>query len=68
MLRYHALAHCVLAVACTRIECAWAAYIDAVAGVNHDREMDAVLRHGAKLLEPVARILFPEFTEVPYAK
>jgi len=63
-----ALASRVLVVAKTRIECAWSAYIDAVPGENHDREQDSVLQDGSKLLERIARVLFPRFEGVPYAK
>ena len=68
IIRVRALATCVLVVAQTRIECAWSVYIDAVPGHNHDHEYEAVLRHGAKLSESLARHLFPEFTDVPYAR
>jgi hypothetical protein len=65
----HELARKVIAVAKTRIEGAWAAYIDAVPGENHDNEEDVVLRNGAKLYEPIARALFPRepFKTLPYA-
>ena len=66
-IRRHELAMRVIAVAKTRIEGSWAAYIDAVPGDNHDRETPAVLERGAKLREPVARVLFPELEGVPYA-
>jgi len=63
----HALAQRVLAVARTRVECAWAAYIDAVPGYDHGAESEAVLDHGDKLPERIARTLFPLFDAVPYA-
>ena len=65
--RKRALAMRVLVVAQTRIEFAWSAYCAAVAGYNHADEQHAVLDHGDKLPENVARALFPEFTGVPYA-
>ena len=65
-IRVHALASRVLVVAQTRIEGTWSAYCDAVPGMNHDVEYDAVLRHGDKLLKEIAIILFPGFKEVPY--
>lgn len=68
MMRYRALARCVLAVAETRAEGTWAAYCDAVPGKNHENELEPVLNQGAKLTEDVARVLFPYFREVPYAK
>jgi len=65
--RHRALARCVLAAAQTRIEFAWGAYIDAVPGISHRDEFEEVLRHRDKLPEAVARILFPQFRDVPYA-
>jgi hypothetical protein len=59
--------HRVLAVARTRIEGAWSAYIDAVPGQNHDEEQGRVLEWGAKLPKDVARNMFPEFDDLPYA-
>lgn len=67
IVRRRALARRVLVAARTRVECAWAAYIDAVHGHDHDYEVRAVLDHGDKLPEEVARVLFPQFKEVPYA-
>ena len=64
--RRGALASRVLVVARTRIEGAWSAYCDAVPGRNHDYEQAAVLQHGDKVPESVARYLFPEFLGVPY--
>ena len=61
------LSQCVLAVAKTRIEGAWSAYVDAVPGYYHEAEADAVMSRGAKLPEPVARAVFPQFKDVPYA-
>ena len=65
--RTHALASKVLVVATTRIEGTWAAYCDAVPGDNHTKEWPAVLSNGDKLMEEVARVLFPGFKEIPYA-
>ena len=58
----------ILAVAKTRVEGAWAAYIAPVPGMNHDNEYQEVLRSGNKLLEEVARCLFPCFNDIPYAR
>lgn len=63
-----ALAQRVLAVAHTRIEGTWSVYIDGVPGIRHDLEVTAVLDHGEKLEESIARILFPIFDSVPYAE
>lgn len=68
LVRRRALASRVLVVARTRVEAAWAAYVDAVPGQNHDRELEAVLDHGDKLEENIARCLFPEFKAIPYAR
>jgi hypothetical protein len=65
---HRALAARVLVVAVTRIECAWKAYIDAVPGQNHRKEFEMVASNGVTLDEEVARVLFPEFKEVLYAK
>lgn len=62
------LAQHVLCVAHTRMEGAWTAYCDHVPGDNHDREADAVLAHGEKLPEEIARIMFPQFADLPWAK
>jgi len=67
-IRRRALNMRVLVAARTRIEFAWAAYIKDVPGVNHDDEVEEVLRHGSKLDERLARVLFPEFRDVPYAR
>ena len=64
---YRALHMHVLVAMTTRIECAWAAYIGPVEGVNHDLEFEYVLDHGDKLPEEVARALFPSLDGVPYA-
>jgi hypothetical protein len=64
----YALASRVLAVAKTRIEGMWCAYVDAVPGANHKNEMEDVLKHGSKLDEHFALELFPHFEGVPYAR
>jgi len=67
-IRISVLASRVLAVASTRIEGKWKAYCDAVAGENHDREWQEVLDQGCKLREDIARLIFPIFEGIPYAK
>ena len=64
----YALASKVLCVAHTRIEGTWCAYCDAVPGWKHDEEYEGVLHHGDKLPEAIAKVLFPIFAEVPYAR
>jgi len=39
----------------------WAAYIGAVEGKNHMKEMDEVAKHGTKIPKEIARLLFPRF-------
>jgi hypothetical protein len=63
----HALANSVLAVATTRVEGTWSAYCNSVPGMSHRKEAEEVLRHGCKLSEKVALVLFPELEGVPYA-
>ena len=65
--RYRALASQVLVVATTRAEGAWKAYCDAVPGQNHSREIYEVLAYGDEIGEKLARVLFPEYKDVPYA-
>ena len=62
------LAQRVLAVAKTRVEGAWCVYIDAVPEIDHIAEADAVLAHGCKMQERIARLLFPGFEGLPYAE
>ena len=64
-----ALAHDILAVARTRAEGTWAAYIAPVPGWNHDNEYQAVLDHGTKLDANVAEAIFrrTRFITLPYA-
>ena len=64
---WSALSVRVLAVARTRVEGAWCAYIDAVPGQNHDNEQAPVLLHGAKMSERVARAIFGAMEGIPYA-
>lgn len=66
-IRYIALASRVLVIASTRIEETWQAYIDAVPGYCHNMEYQEVLDRGCTLPEDVARVLFPEFSNIPYA-
>jgi hypothetical protein len=56
----------VLVVAHTRIEGAWSAYCDVVPGWRHDQEHEEVLRHGDKVGEKVARVMFPFLDFLPY--
>jgi hypothetical protein len=67
VLRYAFAMH-VLAVATTRVEGTWKAYCDAVDGMDHDVEQSGVLHTGAVLAERIAREVFPQFAEIPYAE
>ena len=58
----------VLVVATSRIEGAWCAYIGPVRGYDHTQEWQEVLDNGDKIGEDLAKILFPGFTGVPYAR
>jgi len=58
----------VMIVARTRIEGAWAAYIDGVAGVSLETDTKHVLEYGTKMIENLARGYFPEFEDLPYAR
>ena len=61
------LATRVLVIAVNRIEGSWCAYLDAVPGINHDTEWDQVFRTGVKVEERIARVIFPQFEDTPYA-
>ena len=63
-----ALHSTVLIVAKTRIEGTWRAYCGSVPGQNHDNEMEPVLRNGDRVPEKIARVMFPCFDGVPYAR
>lgn len=65
---YRALDRRVVAVATTRIEGKWSAYIGAVDGIRHDIEYLEVIALGGKLDENVARSIFYEFADLPYAR
>ena len=67
VVRLRALHPDVLAVARTRIEGTWAAYVAAVPGEDHDWEAEHVLDRGTKLPFDVAKAVFPAFAELPYA-
>jgi hypothetical protein len=41
----------------------WAAYIGAVAGVDHASEAQEVYAHGTKLYFPLAKFLFPAWAK-----
>ena len=67
-IRVEALGTRVLAVAVTRIEGKWKAYIGAVPGHDHDNEWQAVRVDGRALMKEVACAVFPEVAEIPYAR
>ena len=61
------LAPSVLCVAETRVEGAWAAYCGSVPW-DSPTQKESVLNCGTKLPEDVARVVFPRFEGVPYAR
>jgi hypothetical protein len=65
---YTAIHMRVLLVARTRVEGSWAAYCVPVPGHNHDEEQHLWRNEGVKLVESLARVAFPQFEDVPYAK
>ena len=67
-IRIHPLAAKVLAAATTRIEGTWKAYINSVPGKRHDLEYNEVLRHGDEIPEHIAKVMFPDFADLPYAR
>lgn len=61
ILAYRALSSRVLVVASVNQPVGdWAAYVDAVPGMNHDDEIFEVGRTGSKLRKDLAELLFPE--------
>ena len=67
IIRVVELSPSVIAVARTRIEGAWKAYCDTIKGVDRLANYNAVLDYGCAVSEPIARAMFPEFDDVPYA-
>jgi hypothetical protein len=66
--KWTALTSRVLAVLVRRAE-GWCVYLDAVPGIDHQRELEDVVRHGNKMTEAVARAIFTTVPEgVPYVK
>lgn len=62
------LHRCVMCLARTRVEGTWNAYCFPVPGQNHDTEEYLWKTEGVKLPEQVAKIMFPSFDKVPYAR
>lgn len=63
---YYALATKVVAFAIVNVSVGdWAAYIDAVPGIDHDKEFGQLLekRMSAKLSHDIAKIIFPYFDD-----
>lgn len=67
MIRINALAWNVLVVAELKPD-GWRAYVAPVPGKNHREEADAVLKHGVKLTEGIARAIFPSFADEKYVR
>lgn len=61
---YKALACKVIAVASVNTDVGdWAVYVDAVPGIKHSDEWEAVARVGDKVSEGVAAALWPDLAE-----
>ena len=58
IVNYTALASKVLVV-CVDSDEDWAAYCDAVPGINHEQELESVARMGSKISPRLAKVLFP---------
>lgn len=65
-LDWRALSRRVLAVAKEGGCSDWGCYIDAVAGNNHEAEVEDVYRYGAKVSKEIAEVLFPNFKDLRY--
>ena len=63
-----ALSSKVLAVAATRPDGTWKAYVDAVPGMDHDQEWEAVLSQGCQMMEQWARGIFPRLEGMRYSR
>ncbi len=62
--QYKSIGYKVLAVASMNFEVGdWACYIDAVPGIHHDLEWEAVAAEGDKCDETLATILFPRIAD-----
>lgn len=68
IIRRYTLGPYILAVAKTRIEGAWGAYVGSV-GADHIAATEGVLENGTKVEESVARVMFPSYpySDLPYA-
>ena len=67
-IRIYPLHRQVLVVANTRDERTWKAYCGPVPGHCHNKEYSVVLQYGDDVGEKIARVMFPEFDDLPYAK
>ena len=62
------LAHDIVVVARTRIEGTWKAYIGSTTERRHEDAVPTILMRGAPVHEAMARALFPQFKDLPYAR
>ena len=60
---YRALDRRVLVVAVETEGMDWAAYIDAVDGISHEKEYMSVAQTGTKVTEKMGTMLFPRLAE-----
>lgn len=58
----------ITAVARTRIDGSWRAYIGVTTGDYPEIESKRILSHGAKLAADTARTIFKKFDKLPYAE
>jgi len=64
----YALSSTALIVCTTRIEGSFRAYAKGVPGMDHKAEAAQVLKWGDDIGEDLARFLFPQYEDLPYAK
>jgi len=64
----YALSSTALIVCTTRVEGTFKAYCKGVPGMDHRSEAVEVLRWGDDIGEPLARFLFPQYKDLPYAR
>lgn len=62
------LARDIVVVASTRVEGTWKAYIASTKERSHKDAVPAVLERGTAVREPIARVLFPHFKNLPYSR
>jgi hypothetical protein len=64
----YALSSTALIVCTTRVEGSFKAYAKGVPGMDHRSEAAQVLQWGDDIGEDLARFLFPQYEDLPYAR